>query len=298
MEIAATALIFQQGTNRGGLEMKVKCPPSGVYYDIPAMEYHAWDAISSTLLKNYAALPSTAMEPYIPSDDVNIGSAIHAYCLQGIVGLYKECVIGTHVGTSKAAVEAKAVLVAQNPFKTVLPATYGSPAPGLPIMEVLNGVGNSFKAHPKICGVLAGSQKEVSLVWIDTQSGCECKARLDVLDGNIIWDLKKTRDIDRFQWQMKDLEYYVQAGHYFNGATACGLNPVAFGFIPCEAVPPFRATCGYCDPDKLEAARVNAVRLVGLVNQSKATGNWPNYKIPDSIYNLDEIQPDDLVQLY
>lgn len=280
--------------------MKIAPPKPGIYENMPAAEYHAYDAISSSLLKNYASLPSTALNPYVPSDDVNVGSGIHGFTLQGIAGLYGECAIMPMEceGTSKAAKEARMVFVAQNAGKTPLPPRYGTGDNKLPMMDVLMGVDISLRSHPKIGSILAGSRKELSLFWVDTQSGCECKARLDILDGNIIWDLKKTRDIDRFQWQIKELEYYVQAGHYFNGATACGLDPVAFGFIPCEAVPPFRATCGYCDPDKLEAAQVNAVRLIGLVSQSKETGNWPNYKIPDSIYNLDEIQPNDLVQLY
>ena len=278
--------------------MKIPPPPPGVYFNVPAATYHLWDAIGSTLLKNYAGLPSTANDPYVPSDDVNVGSGVHAYSLQGIVGLYAECAIMPPEceGTSKAAKDARVLFGARNPGKTPLPPVYGTKK--LAMMDVLNGVDMSLKAHPKVGAVLTGSQKEVSLVWVDDPTGRTCKARLDVWDGRIIWDLKKARDIDRFRWQMIELEYYVQAGHYFNGAVACGLDPVAFGFIPCEAVEPFRVTCGYVDPEKLEAAQVNAQRLIGLVAQSQQTGNWPNFKIPDHVCSLDDIQADDLVQVW
>ena len=276
----------------------VECPPPGIYYDIPAQTYHSWPAISSTLLKAYAQLPSTARIPYIPGDDANIGSGIHAYSLQGRAGLENECFIlpASCEGKSKAALAERAEYELKHGGKALLPPVYGPEK--IPSMEVLQGVDDSLQAHPKVGPILRNSQKEVSLVWIDEETGCICKARLDIWDGSIIWDIKKCRAISAFPWQMKDLEYYIQAGFYSVGAIACGLPAVAFGFIPCEAVPPYQVACGYCDPDKLEAAKINAQRIVGLVKQSQLTGNWPNFKVPEIIYNLDDIQPDDLVQIY
>lgn len=283
--------------------MKIKCPPPGVYHGIPALVYHSWDAVSSTLLKNYAALPSTALAPYVPSDDVNVGSGVHGFTLQGYTGLHTECAImpADCEGTSQKAKDARIVFASVNPNKTLLPPFYGKDKDGekAKMMDVLMGVDKSYRSHPKTSEVLTGAQVEVSLVWVDIQSGCLCKARLDVFaSNNIIWDLKKTRDLDRFQWQIKELFYEIQAGHYFNGALACGLDPVAFGFLPCEATFPFRVGCGYLDPDKLAAAQVNAERLIGLVKQSKETNNWPNYQIPAGIMNLDDVNPNDLVTIY
>lgn len=276
----------------------VECPSPGVYYGIPAHEYHRWPAISSTLLKAYDELPSTARIPFEPGEDANVGSGIHAYSLQGLGGFELECILGPDLGKGKKDKETKAILQAQYPNKVILPAFHGSPAPGWQIMDVIRGVDNSLRIHPKIGPVLKDSHKEVSLVWLDEESGCTCKARLDIWDGSVIWDLKKSRSISSFQWQMKDLGYYIQAGFYYDGALACKLPAAAFGFIPCESFPPYQVDCGYCDPDKLEAARTNARRLIGLVKQSQLTGNWPNYRIPEHIYNLDDIQPDDLVKIY
>lgn len=275
-----------------------ECPPPGVYYGVPAAIYHGWPAISSTLLKAYDKLPSTVRKPFVVSDDMAVGSGIHAYSLQGQAGLDEECHFGPAFGKGKADLTAKAELQAEHRFKTVLPAYYGSPAPGLPVMEILQGVDSSLRSHPKVGPVLAESQKEVSVVWVDPDTGCHCKARFDIWDGSVIWDLKKARSVDGFQWQIKDLGYIIQAGFYYDGALANKLPAVGFGFIPCEAGPPFLVSCGYVDPDKLEAARMNARRLIGLVKQSQITGIWPNYRIPDHIFNLDDITPDDLVNVY
>lgn len=278
----------------------VVCPPPGIYYDVPAVVYHSWPAISSSFLKSYVENPSTSREPFKPGDDANVGSGIHAYSLQGEKGLLTECLVAPSscAGKSAAALKEKDELIKANPDKTILPPFYGSPAPGLPVMDVLRGVDNSLQTHPKIGPVLKNSQKEVSLIWIDEDSGCICKARLDIWDGRIIWDLKKARSISGFPWQMKDLHYDIQAGFYTEGAIACGLPVVAFGFIPCEAFPPYQVQCGYLDPDKLEAARGEARRLVGLVKESHMNDYWPNFPPPVHIMSWGELTPDDLVQIY
>jgi hypothetical protein len=277
---------------------EITLPPPGIYYDIPAHIYHRWPAISSTLLKAYATLPSTARMPYIPGDDANMGSGIHAYSLQGQSGLDSECVFlpSSCEGKSAKAMAEREEYRQANIGKALLPPVYGTQKTGT--MEILQGVDDSLHAHPKVGPVLRESKKEVSLIWIDEDSELTCKARLDIWDGSIPWDLKKCRSIAGFPWQFKDLRYDIQAGHYMNGAIACGLAAVGFGFIPIEAFPPYQVAWGYRDPEKLEIDRYEARRLIGLVKQSTLSGNWPNFPIPQHIFNLDDIQPDDTAQVY
>lgn len=276
----------------------IQCPPPGVYYDVPAAEYHAWEAISSTVLKAYAANPATVRRPFIPGDDAAVGSGIHAYTLQGEAGLAEECFIlpDECEGRSKKALDAREWYAEKNPGKAMLPPVYGPEK--VPVIDVLKGVDASFRSHPKTGPILANSRKEVSLVWIDSGTGLTCKARLDVWDGRVIWDVKKCRDLDRFSFQIRDLFYGVQAGWYFVGAVACGLNPVAFGFLPCEAFPPYRVGCGYRDPDKLMEDCQEAQRLVGLLAESTITGNWPNFRPPPHIFSWKDLVPDDLMEVY
>lgn len=278
--------------------VQIETPGPGVYYDVTAHEYHAWEAVSSTLLKNYKKLPATARTPYQPGDDANIGSGIHALTLQGETGLNLECAVmpAECDGKSKAAENAREAFRMRNPGKIPLPPVYGPLK--VPAMEVLEGVDASFHKHPKTREILSSSKKEVSLVWIDEGTGLLCKARLDIWDGSVIWDIKKTKSVDGFHWQAKDLCYDVQAGHYTAGALACGLNPAAFGFLPCEAYPPYRVDCIYRDPDKLAADVDESKRLIRLVMESQLTDNWPIYRIPGHIFSLADIQPDDLISIW
>jgi hypothetical protein len=276
----------------------VECPAPGIYYGVAASDYHSWPAISSTLIKRYASNPSTAREPYIPGDDANVGTGIHCWSLQGQAGLDTECIFGPKFGKSEKDLAAKATLIKAHPTKTVLPAFYGSPAPGLPTMDVLTGVDTALRAHPKIGPVMDRSQKEVSLVWIDPDSQLTCKARLDILDGRILWDLKKTRKISGLKWEMDGgLNYRLQAGHYLNGAEACDLDPVAFGFIACEAFPPYEVRAFYSDPEKTETAQAEVKRLIGLIKQSVCEDYWPNFPAPPGVYDWNDLTPDDTIEI-
>jgi hypothetical protein len=281
----------------------VECPAPGIYYDVPAHVYHRWGCISSTLLKGYANLPSTAREPYEAKDDANVGSGVHSYVLQGEAGLDAECFILSPEceGTSKDAKAERACQIESNPGKVPLPHRYGpGPAEGKPaIMDVLRSVERELLAHDKTREILKDSQREVSLIWIDEKSGCTCKARLDLLCKDpFFYDLKKTLELEKFRWQLRSLFYDIQLGHYYNGATANGIRLAGAGFLPCEAKAPFRVACGFLDIEKLKIASIEAVRLIGLVKQSQITGRWPNYRIPYHIQDLDDIQPNDLMEIY
>ena len=284
------------------------CPPPGVYRNIPAHIYHAWDAIGSTTLKAYAEYPAKCLDPFTGSDDSAIGSGVHAYTLQGETGLTEECFIlpPECEGRGKAAVAARTAYAAAHPMKTLLPPRCGKNEESrIDMRETLEAIDTALRDHPKVGPVLRDSEKELSLVWIDERTGRRCKARLDIWQARtrLPWDLKKTRDITRFQWHMRELFYHVQAGHYFNGAHACGLEPVGFGFIPFEAFPPYRVGFGYVqmdDPDRLAAARVEAERLIALYHQSQELNWWPTFQIPADVWDLDDIKqnPDLLAQVW
>ena len=282
--------------------MKLECPEPGVYYDVPAWEYHQWAAVSSTLLKGYATLPSTAKIPYEPADDAGVGSAIHAFTLQGQKALEEECFIlpAECEGTSARAKALRAEYKELHRFKALVPHRYGTgPAESKrPIMEILKGVDTSFNTHLKTKEILANAKREVSLVWIDDLSGCLCKARIDALEDVFFWDIKKTQSIDKFTWQIKQLHYGVQLGHYLNGCIANGLPIVGAGFMPCEATGTYRVGCGLRESERLAADRTEAQRLVCLVKQSVMSGYWPNDRIPPHIWDLSQITSNDLVDIY
>lgn len=280
---------------------KIQCPPQGVYENIPAAQYHAWDAISSTFIKRFASNPFTSRDAFVASDDVNVGSGVHSYVLEGITGLYRDCAIMPPEcdGTSKAAREARALFAVHNPGKTPLPPFYGSGGSKLPIMDVLNGVDRSLKTHPTASTILAESKKEVSLVWRDdTLNGCFCKARVDVLHGSVLFDLKKVRKISGLQYEMdKGFRYRLQAAHYMNAAEALGLKPIAFGFIACEAFYPFEVKVFYSDPEKTEQAQHDVKNTISLMLQSKENGYWPNLSPPVGLDKWENLNPDDLIDL-
>jgi hypothetical protein len=284
----------------------------GIYRGIPANEYHKWDALSATRLKSYAANPSTCKEPYIPGDDANMGSGQHAYTLQGQENFDKECLIlpPEAEGKSAKAEKIKAEWSVLNPDIVLLPPVFG-PAK-VPCMDAIKGVDAALRDHPTIAPILSDCETELSLVWIDQATGLKMKCRLDIWQQKqrAIFDLKKSKKIDSFYYQIRERFYYVQAGVYFWGATVCGLDPVAFGFIPFEPVPPYRVECGYVaylpsdyeeEYDhlrKINECVENAQRLTALYKESTERDYWPNFPVPDLIWTWDELTPEILTKFY
>ena len=271
---------------------------------LPANVYHRIPAISSTLLKGYAANPATCRTPYEPKEDANVGTAAHAFCLQGEAALYEECFfLGPEtMGKSKGAMMAREDAILANPGKTPLPYEYG----GVPIMDCLRNVDAALKSHPTVGNILRNSEKELSLFWIDPETGVLCKVRLDIWCPKTrqIFDLKKTSKFDDFGYQIRKLGYGLQAAFYLIGAQACGLDPLTFGLIPVEAEDPYRVGIGYLrdNPNDTEGLLLNAQaeahRLLGLIVESTLTGNFPNYKLPTHLFSLSDIQPEDLMSTW
>lgn len=288
------------------LETVAAAGGSVIVRGMPAHIYHSIPAISSTLLKGYADLPATCRTPYVPKDDAAVGTAVHAFTLQGESALHEECAfMGPEcLGKSKGAIAAREQFARDFPGKTYLPAEYG----GLEINEVIRKSHEALHAHPTVGEILRDSEKELSLFWIDPETGVLCKARLDIWSPKTrqVWDLKKTAKFDRFEWEVRNLGYKIQGGWYKRGAHACGLDPLTFGLIPFEAEEPWRVDIGYLkdrpndmnDLGTLEDAQLEAQRLLGLVVESQLTGVWPNFRVPEHIYSLKDLTGDDLIKVW
>lgn len=268
----------------------------GIYHDIPASDYHALPYLSSSFLKKFRDCPAAALAPFEPTVDMNVGSAIHAYSLEGLAAFNQEFAVMFESDLNKNTNEYKGLKrqfeqMARN--KTILPAVFNK----VPMMEVIKGVDNALRTHPLAGSLLKTGFQEVTLIWDDPETGVRCKARLDWNPGQrILADLKKTADVSRFTYQMRDLNYPIQAAHYSTGARECGIEVDTFIFVAVEACPPYMIRCGFLGPSKMDEAEKELSRLIGLVRDCKEQDRFPNYRIPDHIFSLNEITPAELLE--
>jgi hypothetical protein len=97
----------------------------------------------------------------------------------------------------------------------------------------------SLLAYPDIKSLLSADagHSEVTVLWIDQDTGLKCKARVDRLvlvpDGCIALDLKTIDKMKNLRWAVRDLGYDRQDIHYTEGLLAVGFQNVwfRFGFV-------------------------------------------------------------------
>lgn len=275
--------------------MPVPTLEPGIHYNIQASIYHQLPYISSSFLKKFRVNPAAALIPTEPTDDMNLGSAIHAYSLEGPEAFAAEFAVMFESDLNKntnAYKGLKAEFEAANIGKTILPAQFK----GVPTRDIICGVDASLKNHPLASQFLRSGNQEVTLIWDDPETGARCKARLDWHPGkSVLVDLKKTASVGKFARQIVDLCYDVQGGHYANGSDACGLKPDTFIFVAVEAAPPYPVKCGFLNPDWLKWAQAEASRLISLVQECRKVG-FPNFQIPSHICSLNQLTPTDLLE--
>ena len=126
--------------------------------------------------------------------------------------------------------------------------------------------------------LLAESTREVTLEWV-ADCGANCKARLDILNdgGMLLSDVKTMEYINKFKfWSQVDrMGYWLQAGHYIDGAIKCydlRCNP-EFWFLCIETKPPYSVICRPMSGEYLEFARREAHKMVTKIHIAHVTGS-------------------------
>lgn len=151
---------------------------------------------------------------------------------------------------------------------------------------------DAVRAHPVAARYLADGNAEETITWTDDATGLLCKARLDFrvpqFTPAAVVDLKTARDIgDRaFGRQTHDLLYYMSAAHYLNGCRAVYGHNHEFIFIAVESNPPHDVRCGPLSEDALYCGEQEAARLLRLVADCTASGEWPGAYPDEDTFDL------------
>lgn len=126
-------------------------------------------------------------------------------------------------------------------------------------VDVCKGIANSVKNHPMVSQMFAEGDSELTLYWIDKESGALCKCRPDRTNQKFpcIPDLKSTTDagLEAFEQDITSYDYHVSAWWYLWGAKEVfGFDFQNFVYIPCEKKPPYSVTFYTADEGSLGVA--------------------------------------------
>ncbi len=263
----------------------------GIYFDMPEALYHSLPYLSSSFLKKYSDSPAEALLKFESTPDMQIGSALHSYVLEGKDAFHKAYTVMFESDLSKNSTAYKTKVdefyqTVQG--KNVLPATTKK----LKTMDVIEGVHSSLMAHPAAKELLSQSyEAELTLIWDDPLTGLRCKVRIDryLKEVAVLLDLKKCADVVKFINQICTLHYDIQVSWYIRGCFACGLPVNKFAFIGVEDAAPFKVRTGCLSERWIADANEATERILLLVKESKEKNFFPAYQIPKSVTQLSQL---------
>lgn len=269
---------------------------AGSYPGIAHETYLRWPLCSSsrlrTLQRSPAHMRAEIDTPRKQTDAMLLGSAVHAAILEPdtFASRYVTAQRCTAVKKDKeqcanngilcdpqlgwlCGVHCKGLPVANDPSLTVI-------APEQ--MTTALAVRDSVLRHPRAKSLLSGDgENELSLCWVDAETGVRCKARYDRLHRGLttIVDVKTTDDAGResFSKSIYSWGYHIQNAFYLDGARQSGLDAETFAFVAVEKSAPFAVGVYVIEPEAQDYAYRQMRALLRRYAECVETGVYPAY---------------------
>jgi hypothetical protein len=255
----------------------VEPQPPGVYPGVPFEKYFAWSNCSKHMLDAVARSPAhlrAALEqPRKRTPAMTFGAAVHAAVLEPaeFPSRYRQKpqIMDKRTKAGKAAYEA-------------------AEAAGLTLLKeeewvAILAVRDAIRTHPFASILLApeDGEAEVSISWVDEETGVPCRARPDFLNHahNVVVDLKTAQDASMgvFARACANYTYHLQAAFYLDGMAAVKRPHDKFIFVGAEPEPPWAVACYELAEEDLRIGRVRYRHALAIYQQCLATNHWPGY---------------------
>mgnify|MGYP000895547194 FL=1 len=256
-------------------------------------QYFALPALSSTGARRIVA-ESPFHYRFGESTDsaaMRLGRAVHMLALESDLFAEKFQLFVPEKGTGSRAANDEAKATAAAAGITLLTETQWDRA-----LKMRDAIRN----HPTANALIEGATLEESIEWTDPETGCPCKARLDIQGAGCVTDIKTARSasLKAFSKSVASYGYHMQAAWYLDAAKAKGAVPNAFRFIVIESKAPFAIAVYTLAADAIQLGRNQNANARRTYTDCTARGYWPGYPVesveidlPDWSYT-DALGPD------
>lgn len=258
----------------------------GIYTDVPYEAYSTFPGINYSKLKTLEAERTLAHARYAalhPTETKakDLGHAIHLAVLEPH-RFDEECMIAPVVGDRRFK-ENKAIwkqFEAKAGGRLLLTSEEG---------EMIQGIQENLAMHD-LCRTLLTNKgmNELTLLWVDQETGSPCKTRLDRYTSyegwSIILDVKSFGKVaSRFEFEREAhrLGYWIQAALYYDAMEVLapfeGEGFRRFWWIVVEKEPPWCVRIFEADSEPLEWGRQQYRKRLRAWKQASDTGVWPGW---------------------
>lgn len=251
----------------------------GIYAGLSNADYHAGPGISKSQLDTLARSPLHFWAKHIAKQQgtrvetaaMRFGTAVHTAILEpeDFVNWVVMDKVDRRTKDGKAAAEAAETRAAARGVRVIDRADH----------DVVTAIAASVERHPVIGPYLEAGWAELSVYWMDEDTGVLCRCRPDWLTETAILDVKTTENSSpgSFERSAYQYRYWVQAAYYLDGLAANGCDVSRFVFAAVEKEPPFAAMAYTATPSLIDAGRREYKRLLNLYSACCASGRWPAY---------------------
>ena len=238
--------------------------------DVPEDDYHAFDALSYSGLKELKKAPGyyrhSKDNPSEDTDARRVGRSVHMLLAEPDRAAREIVVID---GVRRGAVKDE-VAAAEAAGKLVLkPDTY----------DQMRRVADFCRKHPRVSELLAEGRGEQTLLWKDPATGVQCKARADWLtSGAVIADWKTFDQLDDYEIerQIRKMKYHWQAGYYTEGLSIItGREYRSFVNVFIRTQDPIDCRVVVLSDEVIIAAREFYRPYIELYADCQRKGEWP-----------------------
>ena len=247
----------------------------GVYFDVPAADYHALPALSSsgckTLITECPAIyrhEQDNPEDDDPSNDMLVGSAAHVINLEPHLWATRVVIIDATDWRKKDAQEQKAAALIEGKVPLLKKQ-----------VDTVLAMQERFKQE--VGDQLTAGRAEVSYLWEEYRRGVLMKGRPDwrADDGSLLVDYKTTTNVhpDALRARVFDNWHHVQAALYIEGhEVLCGRTP-GWLWIAQATKPPYLVTVARPTNATLHIAMERADEAIRTYAECQKQGRWPSY---------------------
>jgi len=248
----------------------------GIHYGIPEEEYHSIVAASSSRLSLLKRSPAHMKQGRAPSKSFADGTLIHKAVLEPALWS-REHYVRAPVGDKrkKEVKQAWADAIDEYGEERLLPAdTY----------DMCHAIAMNVSLHPVAAAMLVDIDAEATIMWLDPDTGVECKGRIDALPRSGRWktsiiDVKSTQDASRngFEQSFFRFGYYRQMAFYLSGLEKLGLWCPEAHITAVEKAAPYASSIFRCDEGALDAGQQENRVLLRKYRECDEHDHWPAY---------------------
>lgn len=271
------------------MNAQLKPTEDGIFFDLPAAEYHVkrLGEISSSGIKRLLRSPAHYKAWIEDADEATdspalaFGRAFHCALLEPDVYAASYAVEpdfgDCRFKENKAARDAWR---SANAGKELISASDEAR---------IRAMIASVQAHPLAGRAIRDGQSEVTVRWTDADTGLPCKARADYfVDGKMryVLDVKTCEDAspEVFAKAVHKYGYHIQHAHYAEGFRAVGLPLANYLILAVEHKPPYAVAVYHIDAAAEQRGFELRHRAIEAAKRCTDTSIWPAY--PTSITQL------------